>query len=110
MNDIKIQILLDYTKGQGISNNEPEPTWERLITACEMLHKNYIYNGYKNRDLVFTFQHLLGGGDKFGNNKNFLPKLEFNKQNLFDRVIMAINFYRPFEEKRKIFKEIAKKI
>jgi hypothetical protein len=87
----KLELLSRYANGfRPIENND----WDILFAALEKFHEKHIHMGYKNRDLVYAMQSLLNGGFTFGSIKTPLYRIPFSKENLIDRLIIAIEYFK----------------
>ncbi len=66
---------------------------DTLIPVLEKIRDKYIKKVIDGReDLMYTFQYLLDGGYKFGSEQP-LPKINFSVENLWERIVMMLNYY-----------------
>lgn len=69
-----------------------EYSYDSLIHVIEKLHIEHYKQGIEGRNLMYTIQHLLNGGYKYGSESS-LPTLPFSLENLWSRVVLATKYY-----------------
>ncbi len=76
-------------------------SFDALIPVVEHIHNTYYKHGIAGRDLMYTIGGLLGGGYNFFCEEK-LSTLELTLENLYQRVIMFIDWYNVKSQNGKL--------